>query len=180
MIEVAKTWEGVRQEGLNFGLPMFFLKLGIGSNFEADELVKTIITSAHCRWVYIFGDETTKIGMGSLVKGLSAVGLSTEIEVGGNVRDPGWIHTVDRWVVNYVENASFNYGALRGQDMIRFQVNSESDIRFVAGKLEDLRMFPGTKVLKLNIGDENPDWNPQLFQQILLLAGKYDRCRLYW
>lgn len=180
MLAVSKMWEGVRQEGLNYGLPMLFMRVGSGPTFEPEELVKKVVTSASCKWVCILGDETTKIGMGTLVKGLSSVGLSTEVEVGGEIKDPGWIHTVDRWCVDFIENGSFNYAALRGQDMIRFQVRSESDIRFVSERLEEQRMFPGTKVLRLHMAEDNPDWDPSLLTRILQLAGKYDRCRLYW
>jgi len=171
MIMVEKIWEGVRLEGLNYGLPMLFIKLGIGPSFQPEDLVREVLTTTKCKWICLIGEETTRVGMGTLVKGLSSVNLSTEIEVSGSSKDPGWIHTVDRWIVDYVENGNFNYGALRSQDMIRFILEGDSDARFAEGKMEELRMFPGTKLLKVTSLD--------LAEKALILARGYDRCRIY-
>lgn len=171
MIMVEKIWEGVRQEGLNYGLPTLFIKLGIGPSYQPEDLVREVLTLTKYKWVCLLGEDTTRVGMGTLVKGLSSVNLSTEVEVSGGMKDPGWLHTVDRWVVDYVENGSFNYGALRSQDMIRFILVGDSDVRFAEEKLEELRMFPGTKVLRLNSID--------LAEKTLVLARGYDRCRIY-
>lgn len=172
MIMVEKLWEGVRREGLNYGLPTLFIRFGSGPSFQAEDLVREVLTITKCKWVCFLGEDTTQVGMGTLVKGLSSVGLSTEVEVGGEVKDPGWVHTVDRWVVDYAEDGSFNFGSLRSQDMVRFQLKSESDLRYVSEKLEELRMFPGTKVLKLV--------TPDLLTQVLVLARGIDRCRVYY
>jgi hypothetical protein len=177
MLSVRKIWEGIRKEGLNYGLPMLFVRMGTGPSFQPEDLVREVYTTTKCKWVCFLGEETTKIGMGTLVKGLSSLNLSTEIEVGGDVRDPGWIHTVDRWVIDYVENGSFNYGALRSQDMIRFQIGGEGDLSFVSEKLEELRMFPGTKLLKV---EDSTGSLESLLTQVLLLVRGVDRCRIYW
>ena len=174
MISVRKIWEGIRLEGLNYGLPMLFIKLGTGPTFQPEDLVREVLTTTKCKWICVLGEETTRVGMGTLIKGLSSVNLSTEVEVSGDVKDPGWIHTVDRWVVDYVDNGSFNYGALRSQDMIRFEIEGMGDLSFVGEKLEELRMFPGTKLLRLSSVPTE-----ELLIQVLVLARGYDRCRIY-
>jgi len=176
MIMVEKIWEGIRQEGLNYGLPMLFIELGLGPSFQPEELVREVLTTTKCKWVCLIGEETTRVGMGTLVKGLSSVNLSTEIEVSGSSKDPGWLHTVDRWIVDYVENGNFNYGALRSQDMIRFLIDGKGDLRFVGEKLEELRMFPGTKMLSVTKISQLDD---TLVTDVLILARGYDRCRIY-
>ena len=171
MIEVRKIWEGIRQEGLNYGLPMLFIKLGTGPSFQPEELVREVFTTTKCKWICLLGEDTTRVGMGTLVKGLSSLNLSSEVEVSGSVKDPGWIHTVDRWIVDFVEDGIFNYGALRSQDMIRFVLEEDGDLRFAEEKLEELRMFPGTKLLKLK--------TLTLLEKSLILARIHDRCRIY-
>ena len=84
MIFVEKMWEGIREEGVGSGLPMVFLKLGMGESYTyPEDLVREVMRSARCKWMCISGEETTQIGMGSAVKGFSAVGMYTEIEVPG-------------------------------------------------------------------------------------------------
>lgn len=173
MIMVEKIWEGIRKEGLNYGLPTLFIRLGIGPTFQPEDLVREVLTTTKCKWVCLLGEETTRVGMGTLIKGLSSVNLSTEVEVDGGAKDPGWIHTVDRWVVDYVEGGNFNCGALRSQDMIRFLIGGGGDLKFVGEKLEELRMFPGTKILSIRKPENS------LVTDVLVLARCYDRCRIY-
>jgi len=172
MISVEKFTEDVREEGLNYGLPTLFIVLGFGNEFQPEELVRQILLLSKCRWVCFLGEGTTQVGMGTLIKGLSTVGLQVEVEVDGSVKDPGWLHTVDRWVVDYIEDGLFNYGALRSQDMIRFTLAGNGDLSFIKTKLEDLKMFPGTRVLKV-VSDK------KLITEALVIARGYERCRIY-
>ena len=171
MVEVEKLWEGIRKEGLNYGLPTTFVRLGKGPEFNSEELVREIIISTKCKWVCILGKGTTQVGMGTLVKGLSSVGMYVEVETSGEVRDPGWMHTVDRWVVDYTGEGSFNFGALRSQDMVRFVVKGEGDFNFAKEGFEELKLFPGTKYIKLL---ENKLKNP-----VFDFVRKHERSRLY-
>ena len=150
MISVEKLSEGIRQEGVNFGLPTVFLKMGLGEDYPTvDSLVRDILMHTKCKWICIFGENTTQVGMGSLVKGLSSLGMLIEIECDGTVRDPGWLHTPDRWVVDWVPDSLFNYHALRSDDQIRFRVEGEGDLRNAKEGFEALRLFPGTKYIVL-------------------------------
>ena len=171
MIKVEKIWEGIRDEGLNYGLPTTFLKLGPGPEYNSEELVKDILMKTRCKWVCILGESTTQIGIGTLVKGLSTVGMYIEVEVSGTIKDPGWLHTVDRWLVDYVKDSTFNYGALRTQDMIRFVVAGRGDLNFAKSGFEDLRLFLGTKYLKLV--------DSELENEAFALVRSYERSRLY-
>jgi len=171
VIEAEKIWEGIRLEGLNYGLPTTFIKLGPGSEYNSEELVREVLMHTKCKWVCILGKNTTQVGMGTLVKGLSSVGMYVEVEAGGDVRDPGWLHTVDRWVIDYVKEAAFNYGALRSQDMARFVVEGEGDLNFAKEGFEDLKLFTGTKYVKL--------FDKKLNSEVFSLVRKYERARLY-
>lgn len=174
MVEVEKIWEGVRSEGLNYGLPTTFMLLGPGPSYDSEELVREILMHTKCKWVCILGENTTQVGMGTLVKGLSSVGMYIEVEVGGDVRDPGWLHTADRWVVDYVEEGAFNYGALRGQDMVRFAIKGEGDLNFTKSGFETLKLFPGTRFVKLG-----GKVSPTLSKEAFAFVRGYERARIY-
>ena len=172
MITVEKMSEGVRREGLSYGLPMVFLKLGPGDSYPStDKLVREILMQAGCRWICLYGENTTQVGMGTVIKGLSSLGLYTEVEVDGSVRDPGWLHAVDRWVVDYRENALFNFNALRSVDAARFAVRDGKDLSLARKGFEELKLFPGTKYIRLS----NQNMEDEAFQ----LVRKYERARLY-
>lgn len=171
MVEVEKIYEDVRQEGLNFGLPTTFIKFGPGPEYSSEDLVREVLMHTRCKWVCIFGEGTTRVGTGTLVKGLSSVGMYIEVETSGEVRDPGWLHTVDRWIINYVKDGAFNYNALRSQDMMKFIVKGEGDLNFAKEGFEDLKLFPGTKYVKL--GDK------KLKNEAFALVRRYERSRLY-
>ena len=170
MISIERVWEGIREEGLNFGLPTLYLELGEGREYaSAEELIRETLTLTRCRWVCILGEKTTQVGMGTLVKGLSAVGLNVELECPGSVRDPGWLHTADRWVVDYVKDGAFNYTALRSQDMVRFLVKNEGDLAYAREGFEALRLFSGTKCVKVL----------EEIHGVFDLVKRYDRSRVY-
>jgi len=172
VVDVAKMWEDIRREGLNYGLPTVFLNLGNGPTYTSEDLVREVLMHTRCKWVCILGENTTQVGMGTLVKGLSSTGMYIEVEASGAVRDPGWLHTVDRWVINYVKEASFNYGALRSQDMIRFVVKGEGDLNFAKEGFEEMKVFPGTKYVML--------LDKKLKNDAFALVRRYDRGRLYY
>jgi hypothetical protein len=171
VIQVEKIWEGVRQEGLNYGLPTTFIKLGLGQEFPSTtDLVKEVLP-CQSKWVCLFGEGSTQVGMGTLIKGLSAIGLYTEVECDGGVRDPGWAHSVDRWIVDYSTEPLFNYSTLRSADMIRFTIRNEKDLAGAKLGFDQLRVFAGTRYFKLPEGD---------VPGALEFIRKFDRSRIYW
>ncbi len=172
MIAVTQISEGVRKEGLNYGLPTVFVKLGPGSPYpQVEELVRDVLTLTKCTWVCILGEDTTQVGIGSLVKGLSAVGLNVELECSGKVKDPGWLRSVDRWLVDLVQDGIFNLGALRSQDMIRFTISTEDSLGALEENLRSLPMFPGTKAINVT--------SSKLVAKVFQVARKYPRTRIY-
>ena len=172
MITVEKISEGIRKEGLNFGMPMAFIKLGEGTLYSSvDELVREVLMKTRCKWVCLLGESTTQVGMGTLAKGLSSLGLYTEVEVSGSVRDPGWLHVVDRWVVDYAENSLFNYNALRSSDMVRFTIKDRGDLSLMKSGFEELKLFSGTKYVKVE--------SKEVFDEVFQFARKYERSRIY-
>ncbi len=172
MISVEKIQEGVRLEGLNYGLPTVFVKLGIGSIYlTVEELIRDILGPSRARWVCILGSNTTQVGLGTLIKGLSSTGFNTEVECWASVRAPGWLHSVDRWVIDYTKNPIFNLGGLRSADMVRFTVGEEEDLDFAEEGFKSLKLFSGTKYLKVT--------NKSLWTKAFRLARGYDRTRLY-
>lgn len=172
MVQVEKIWEGVRGEGLNYGLPTVFIKLGLGQEFASTmELVREVMLKCQSKWACILGEGTTQVGMGTLIKGLSAIGTYVEVECDGGVRDPGWAHSVDRWVVDYSTEPLFNYSVLRSADMIRFIIRNEKDLAAAKLGFDQLRVFAGTKYFLLTEGD---------VPGALEFIRKYDRSRIYW
>lgn len=175
MISVEKIYEGVRDEGVNYGLPMTFLKLGEGTPYPSvDELVKELVVHTRCKWVCIVGKDTTQVGMGSLIKGLASMGIYLEVECPGDTRDPGWLHSVDRWIVDFVPDFSFNIAALRSADMVRFSVKTKSDLSTVRDGFEQLRTFPGTRYVRMDRMTAE-----ELYSSVFEITRKYERGRMY-
>jgi len=171
MLTVEKIWEGLRQEGLNYGLPTTFIKLGEGREFPSMmELVREILFKTKCKWICLLGEGTTQVGMGTLVKSLSTVGQYVEVECDGSIRDPGWSRAVDRWVIDYSPEPLFNYAVLRPADMMRFTVRSEKDLPALQSGFEALKFFAGTKYVRMT------DRLPSVFE----FVRKYDRSRIYY
>lgn len=179
MISVEKIYEGVRLEGVNYGLPMTFVKLGEGNDYSSgDDLLKDIVMFTKCNWVCLLGKDTTQVGMGNIVKALASMDLSIEVEQDGRTRTPGWMHSVERWLVDYIEGGPFNYFALRTQDMVRFVIGHQGDLLELTTVFEDLKMCPATKCLVV-LRQPKPGKNKELYQKAFELSRKYDRTRVY-
>ena len=174
MLTVEKIWEGPRLEGLNYGLPTTFLKFGLGVPYTIEDLVRDILMKTRCKWVCIFGEDPTQVGTGSLIKGLTSIGRYTEVECSGRVRDPKYLHTVDRWIVDYTPNGLFNYSALRDRDMIRWTITKATDLSVVKSGLEEQKLFGGTKVLKV-VGTDTAEVLHKCFE----ISKGYERVRVY-
>lgn len=175
MISVERIFEGVRQEGLNYGLAMTFIRLGPGPGYTPDDLVREVLMNTRCSWACVQGEGTTQIGMGSFIKGLGAVNIRTEVETSSDVRDPGWLGSVDRWVVDYSEDSLFNLGALRSNDMVRFFVGNELDLDVAREGFTKLKLFGGTRYLLVP-----PELlSGQFFSDIYSLLRAHDKSRLY-
>lgn len=151
MLEVSKISEGLRGEGLSIGIPMTFIECGSGVPYSDEELIRQLIQSTRYKgeWVCILGNDTLKVGMGSLVQGLAKCLFHIEIEADGLTKDPGWFQYVDRWVVDFTPAARFNYNALRSNDSVRFTMTNDTDIEEVKEAFTALRNCQAAKYLKV-------------------------------
>jgi len=153
MVSIEKIREGLREEGLNSGLPVTFIVVGFGDDYpRVQDLVEEIWKITNCNNICIVGRDTTQVGMGSLVKGLSALGLKVELECPGYNLTPGWFSTVSNWVIEYGKTSNFNYSCLRNRDMVRFTVRDKKDLSLVEFGLEQLKLCPATKYIKVSKG----------------------------
>ena len=186
MLSVSKVYEGIRLEGLNCGLPMLFVLMGNGRDFsKTEDLVKEIYFTSISKkggWVCILGEETVRVGIGSLIKDLSKLGLNIEVEVDGNFSSPGWMHTVDRWVVDYREGSLFNYFALRPQDMIRFSLSSGEDVSRIVSGFEEIKLSQAVKyiLIKSKLSKLIHSSVSELHSSVFELVKGYDKSRVYF
>ena len=172
MLSLERLYHDVRHEGLNGGLPMTFVKLGDGVPYpKVDDLLSEIIkVTLPSGWVCIEGDDATEVGMGVLIKGLSACQLHTEIIASSFWKDPSWMHSVSRWCLNYRKDGMFNVFKLRNQDMLRFMVSEMSDFEPLKEAFKEVNLFPGTRVLSSH---------PRIWPEVVEFASRYDRTRVY-
>jgi len=172
MLSVYRMYEGIRHEGINYGRPELFVVLGTGSDYPSvDTLAEDIFRFTRHQWICILGDDTARIGMGSLVKILSKLGLYIELEADGKSATPGWFISADRWVVDYTEDSPFNYFTLRPQDMIRFKY---------LGSTEDISR--GLKVVEASLGMKYlkvPTVSKDEYKEIFDLVTKNEDVRIY-
>jgi len=175
MIKVERIYEGIRQEGLGAGLPMAFVQLGEGREYEKVEyLVKEVMFTAQCKWICFLGEEGLPIGMGSLSRALHTIGLYQELVCPGTEKNPSWLHAIDRWVVDYVPDGLFDYFSLRNHDTIRFRGNTKEDLEIASEAFEYLKLFPGWKYFTVSRGRRD-----ELHYERMDLSKKYDRVRIY-
>jgi len=174
MISIESLYHGIRSEGVNFGLPMTFVRLGEGNPYPSVETaVEEIWRASASNWICILGEETLRVGVGSLVAGLSTLGLRVELEYSEGGLIPGWAsRNVDRLIVNYLENTKANYFNLRAADMIRFSIGSTEDLRAVEKGLAVVKKSEATKYILLGV--------PDLLGSCFEVVRHYSRTRLYW
>ena len=173
MIPVISIKTGLREEGLNYGVPVTFISLGGVNRLEIEDILKEVLSKSVKRsWVCITGEEFDPLsfGIGTLIRGLSQLQRYVEVETDGLHRDPSWTHTVDRWVVDYQETSSFNLGSLRASDTIRIEVTSTMDTSTVGEILETTSKINCVKYLKVTKGTQKK-WHD--------LISKYERVRVF-
>ena len=141
-MNIFKLHEGYRDVGINYGLPVFYIDIGLGMRLEPDDIIKDLLGRGLevGNWVVIRGECLKEQGLNFLVEGLRVCKAHIEIEVTGEGRTPTFFMNVDRWTVEYRERGKFNYGALRpNRDLL---ICKEEDL----GKVEDLPTLKGLVV----------------------------------
>lgn len=179
-ISLANMYEDVRDEGLGIGIPMTFLKLGSpGVEYETSaKLLEYVFMRLKSKWVCVLGEATTQAGMGAFAKGMHQLQITTEFECSGKEISPNWLHSVDRWVVDYTGDDQFNFTALRTPDTVRFYLGVFEDLKFISKGLSVLdtpkKLFAGTKYIVVN-----RERYKQFREEILSLAKSSPRTRVF-
>jgi len=180
-LSVARFYETTRQEGLNCGLPMTFVELGPGTYYtKVEDFVGTILQLANCKWVCLVGDGTTQAGMGPAARGLWQCGFSTEFELEGSRKDPSWLNSVTKWIIDYTRENTFNFGSLRSGDAVRFPVSSREDFELAQQGFEELAKMPMVKYIRFRPDEKLSKQDVGLLATDCIdFLKKYDRARLF-
>lgn len=171
MYSVASIRQAIRPPGLGMGLLSLEVDMSGGREYALETLIKKVLDESVSEWVTFIGDNTTAVGMGQLIHGLSHCGLKIEIEPAEDIKDPGWIHTVDRWVITYHVNSPFNYFILRAHDGLRFEIRDLQDLVTARTELDRLRLSPSTKYLYL--------MNKRIYKEAVDTIKEFPRTRLF-
>ena len=153
-MNVFRLHQGYRDIGPNYGLPTFYVDVGIGVNYDPLEVIKRLGTMGLRKsgWVTIRNNPVGEKGCGVLVSGLKAVGCKVEVEDEGLNGTPGWYPQVDRWIIHYREGSKFNYGALRPrQDLLIYKGED------IVGFLTKTKDVQGLRAVVVK--DRNEVWN---------------------
>jgi len=179
-INVSKFREGIRGEGLGMGLPMLFVELGEGNSYpRVEDLVGDIISICKCKWVCVIGEDATQASMGSVAKALNQFGYSQEYELSGLRKDPSWMHSVSRWIVDYEAESNFNYGSLRSSDCLRFNIAKPDDLIFVREGFNEVSKITCVRYIKLVLSGIAKADRSKLVKDCIDLAKANDRSRIY-
>jgi len=114
-MNVFKVHQGYRWKGMNYGLPVWFVEFGFGASYSALELAKMLVNKGieQNSWVVLVGNPLTVNGIAAFVNIMFKAGVKLELEEDGTTKEPPWLSSVDRWVVHYRPDATFNYMSLR-------------------------------------------------------------------
>lgn len=141
-MNIFKIWKRYRDFGLSYGLPAYYIDCGPGVSYDPLEVVKKLVSEGLKKEsLVVIRDGMRERGVGTLVSCLSQMGVKVEVEADGKDVTPGWFPQVYRWIVRYVKNNVFNYGALRrGQDMLIYQGGSIEDFLDTTKNFQSLRV----------------------------------------
>jgi len=174
VISLVKVFNGLRKEGLNYGVPTTFVVLGGDTQVQLEDLLEEVLKKSIKRgWVCLKGEDfdPLSMGVGTLVRGLSQLQRFVEIETDGLHRDPRWAHTVDRWAVTWHPKLSFNLGSLRATDGIKFRMDQNTTLDEVKEFLEACKDSASVKYVLM--GDR--PWREEIFEMVRT----YERSRMY-
>jgi len=174
VIPLVRVFNGLRQEGLNYGVPTTFVVLGGGTQIQLEDLLEEVLKKSIKRgWICLKGQDfdPLSMGVGTLVRGLSQLQRFVEIETDGLHRDPRWAHTVDRWIVLWHPTVGFNLGSLRATDGIKFRMDQNTALEEVKRFLEACKDSASIKYVLM----EDGSWIDEVFEMVRT----YERSRMY-
>ncbi len=150
MFEVEKIWEAVRREGSNSGAITTFVRLGTGHYLgSVDEMMAELYPIVRTRWICFTGEDTTRVGMGALVRGLRELKLSVEIVCTGKYSEPSWFNSAELWCVDYTPNGNFDYNVLRPRDSLRLKVPEALSVNEVPEISESFSLCTAVRAISL-------------------------------
>lgn len=142
-MQILGLHRGYRKVGANYGLPVFYVDVGLGVSYQPEELLRKLVTKGlkERAWVVFRNNASRERGIATVVGGLKFLKVNVEFEDDGRGRTPGWFPQVDRWLVKYVEDNAFNYGALRHRvDMLLYD---GEDVSLFLEKTKDSQALRG-------------------------------------
>jgi len=130
-MNVFKVHRGIRDVGISYGLPVFFIDFGPGLSLEPEGVIEKMLGLGFLpsTWVILRNNPLKQKGLVVLVKGIIACKGVIEIEDDGTNNSPAWFTDVTRWMVYWRPDITFNLGALRNkQDMVLLQSNRYNEL----------------------------------------------------
>ena len=141
-MKVLRVNRGYRDFGINLGLPVFYVECGSGINKDPLKVIEELHEDGlnSRMWVVcqsLLGERDAGTFVGSLKK----LGCYVEIEHDGLGKVPGWYPQIDRWIVDWIKDTEWNYGAMRpNRDMLVCRDESKTD-EFLAEKSQALKVL---------------------------------------
>jgi len=175
VIPLSEISNGLRKEGLNYGVPTTFVVLGGTNQIQMEDLLEEILKKSTKRgWVCLVGKDfdPLSMGIGTLVRGLSQLQRFVEVETDGLHRDPRWAYTVDRWIVRWTSKSVYNLGSLRATDSIKFEVTDETSLEEIQDFLDGCSSLTPVRYLVTSSFGE-------ITSSMFDLVRKYERSRIY-
>jgi hypothetical protein len=126
-MNIFQVTKGIRQVGLNFGVPLWFVVCGPGISYKSDALLLDIGKQGLRKrdWVCIINGQS-ELGLGTFIEGLKYVGAFVEVEGRSSVAAPMFFNSVDRWTIFWDGKRIFNLGSLRYRGDLLLLENKES------------------------------------------------------
>ena len=156
MFEVEKVWVAVRREGHNCGIVTTFVRMGPGNVFvSVNELMGWLYPLVQTKWVCFTGEDTTRVGMGVIIRGLKELKIDSEIVTNGYTKEPGWFNSAALWCVDYHPEGSFNYDIMRPRDSLRLKIPERVAPEVIPQIISTLGLCTALRVVSLSTRREN-------------------------
>lgn len=119
-MNVFKVHKGIREVGLNYGVPVIFIDCGLGVNYNTEDLIKKLAGMGIRKGsLVVIRDGMNQKGLGVFVSALKYLNMRVEVEATSRDVTPGWFPEASYWLIRWLPSGVFNYMALRPrQDLL--------------------------------------------------------------